>query len=116
MGLAWCASGVDYVHPLRCAGCYGQVGVADASKKSAAFLLKTVLIFFRVCARFMLRIPAPRAFDADCRIIIQQDGQIRLQISAENFVQAQHRLGAQLSSSTLVGLGGISKAITEHDA
>ncbi len=94
MGLARRASGVDYVHPLRGAGCYGQVGVTDASKKAAAFLLETVLIFFRVCARFVLRISTPGALYADRGIVIQQDGQIGLQIAAEDFVQAQNRLRA----------------------
>ena len=41
------ASGVYDVHSLRLAGRDRQVGVSDASEKSAVFLLETVLVFFR---------------------------------------------------------------------
>jgi len=40
------ASGVHHVHSLWLAGGDRQVGMADASEKSAAFLLKTVLVLF----------------------------------------------------------------------
>src|SRR5260221_5397616 len=39
------ASGVHHVHALRLAGRDSQVGMADASGKSAVFLLEAVLVF-----------------------------------------------------------------------
>ena len=47
MRFAGRAAGVYDEYSLRLAGRYGQVGVADASEKSAIFLLKAVLVFFR---------------------------------------------------------------------
>ena len=45
MRLAGRASGVYDMHALRVAGRDGQVGVADTSEKSPAFLLEAVFIF-----------------------------------------------------------------------
>src|SRR5260221_5935708 len=56
------ASGVHHVHALRLAGRDGQAGMADASAKSAVFLLEAVVVFFRAPFRassvvFTIRTP-----------------------------------------------------------
>ena len=115
MRFAGRAAGVYDVDSLGLAGGYGQVGVADTPEKSSIFLFKAVLVPFRA-ARFVSSIAPPGALDAESHLVIEQDGQVGLQVAAEDFMHLQDRLGAELAASTLVSLGGIGKAIAEHDA
>ncbi len=68
------ASGVHHVHALRLAGRDGQVGMADASEKSAVFLLEAVLVFLRALFRapsFVFAIATPGALDGEGNLIVQ---------------------------------------------
>ena len=60
-------------------------------------------------------IATPGALDAERHFVIQHDRQVGLEVAAQDFVHLQHRFGAQLAASALVGLGRISKAIAEDD-
>ncbi len=73
MGFAGCAAGVNDVDALRFAGRDGQVGMADAAEKGAAFLLKAVLVFVRAFFRastFVFSIAAAGALDAERHLIV----------------------------------------------
>src|ERR1700686_3966590 len=92
--------------------------MADSSKESSIFLLEAVLVFRRafLCAvASVLLIAAPCALHTKSDIVIQQNRQVRLQITAENLVHLQHRLRTQLAASALVSLGRIGEAIAKHD-
>ncbi len=111
------ATSVDDVHSLGLTVRDGQIGVADASEKSATFLFKTVFVFVRVpIGIFTFSIAAAGAFDTVDGVVIEQDGEIRLQVSAKDFVQPENGLGTELTASALVGFGGIGKAIAKNDA
>src|SRR6266446_7931625 len=71
------ASGIYDLHSLRLAGRDRQIRVADASEKSAIFLLKAVLVFFRAlfqAAAFVLSIAPPGALDGEGHLIVEQYG------------------------------------------
>src|SRR6476469_4409799 len=79
--------------------------------EGAAFLLKTIFV---IRGKFgLLTVPLPRALDAVVKVRHHQDGQVRLQVMTQYFVQLQYSLGAQLASAALIGLTGISKTITQ---
>src|ERR1035438_1486748 len=46
---------------------------------------------------------------------IEQDGQVRLQISTQYAVQLQYSFAPELAPAALIRFGGIGKAITEHN-
>src|SRR6266478_8807215 len=81
------ASGIYDLHSLRLAGRDRQIRVADASEKSAIFLLKTVLVSFRAffrSATLVFPIAPPGALDGERHIVVQQNGQVGLQVPAED--------------------------------
>jgi hypothetical protein len=45
---------------------------------------------------------------------IHVDRQVRPNAAAQHGVEAQHRVAAELSSSTLIGFGGIGEAVAQH--
>ena len=73
MRFVGCASGIYDLHSLWLAGRDRQVGMADASEKSAVFLLKTVLVSFRVffrSATLVFPIAPPGALDGEGHLIV----------------------------------------------
>ena len=61
------------------------------------------------------QIPPPRPPNALSQVVIQQDRQIRLQISAQYPMQLQHRFTPQLPPASLIRLRRIRKAIANHN-
>ena len=77
----------------------------DASEKGPALLLETVFVFvfplilflvffFFGAESLVLLIAAASAIHAEGRVVIQQDRQIRLQISADQLMKLKNGLGA----------------------
>ena len=90
MRLLRSAAGVDHVHTLWFARRQREIRVSHSAKKSPVFLFETIFVL-RVAA-FVHMISAARTLDAGVHVIVQKDGQIRLQAATENFVQLQHGL------------------------
>src|ERR1700693_4306500 len=68
------AAGVYDLHSLWLAGGGRQIGVADASKKGAVFLLEAVLVLFRAffrSATLVFAITTPGTLDGESYLIIQ---------------------------------------------
>src|SRR5258708_38648953 len=68
MRFVGCASGIYDLHSLWLAGRDRQIRVADASEKSAVFLLKTVLVPFRTffwSATLVFPLSPPGALDGE---------------------------------------------------
>lgn len=115
MGFCGGAARVDYVYSLWFARGDGQVGVANASEERPAFLLEAVLVFGGVGV-LASAITATGAFHAEGGFVVEQDGQVGLQVAAEGFVQLERRFDAQLAASALVSFGGIGEAVAKNDA
>ena len=103
------------MHALWLAGGDGEVRVAHAPEKGAVLLLKTVLVFVGTPV-LMLTIAAAGAFDGHVHVVVEQDDQVGLKISAQHLVQLQYGLRSQLTAATLVGFGGVGEAVAEDDA
>src|SRR5712671_8143195 len=106
MGLRGRALGIDYRDSVRLAFGNGPVPFADSRKKRARFLLET--IFVAMAVNSLVRralVPATCPLDAHGGIGIQQDRQIRLQVSAQHTMQFEHRFTPQLSTAALVSFG-----------
>src|SRR5215475_1594747 len=84
-----------------------------ARKKGAIFALETA--FVGSISIYSRLITAASTVHAGSDIGVHEDGQVRLQISAEDAMQFQDRDTAQPASAALVGLAGISKAVAQHD-
>ena len=90
MRLLWCTAGVYYLHSLRLAIGDREISGSDSAEKGAIFLLETVLIFFWA-DRFVLAIAAAGAAYAYSYFVVQENRQVGLKPSTENFVQGKHR-------------------------
>ncbi len=93
--------------------------MAHPFEEGAAFLLEAVFVMLgilTVACRASRLVAAAGAFDAQRYLGVHQDGELGLEIAAQNTVQGQHRLAAQFAAPALVGLGGIGEAIAEQDA
>jgi len=113
------ASRIDDLHSLRFAGGDGQVGVADASEEGPVFLFKTVFVFLRsfFCADcFVYLIAAAGALEAEGYVVVEQDGQVGLQIAAEKLMELKHRLGTEFAATALIRFRRIREAVAENDA
>src|ERR1700716_2093866 len=106
MGLRGRTLGIDYRDSVRLAFGDGHVPFADSRKKRARFLLET--IFVAMAVESLVRralVPAAGPADADGWIGIQQDRQIRLQISAQHSMQFEDWVAPQLPAAALVSFG-----------
>ena len=107
------ATRVDDMNSIWITGSQRKISIAHASKERAIFLLEAVLIF---CLTTLVRpVAAAGAVHARARIVIEQDGEVRLQPAAKHVVQYQHGLRAQFAAAALVSLGRIGVAIAKHD-
>lgn len=89
-----------------------QEPIQHALMEGAVFLLKTIFVIRGKSG--LLTVSLPRALDAVVKVRHHEDGQVRLQVMAQYFVQLQYSLGPQLAPAALVGLTGISKTVTQH--
>ena len=106
MGLRGRTLGIDYRDSVRLAFGDGHVPFADSRKKRARFLLETIFVAMATaCAsRGALIAPAGSTHNAG-GIGIQQDRQIRLQISAQHSMQFEDWVAPQLPAAALVSFG-----------
>lgn len=61
------------------------------------------------------RVAAAGAGEGSGEIGKQEDGQVWLKIVAEETVQIENDLGAELAAASLVGLGGVGEAVAENE-
>jgi len=60
---------IHYLHSLRLAICYRQIGGSDATEEGTIFLLKTILIFFWTDC-FVLSIAAAGSVDTYAYFVV----------------------------------------------
>ena len=120
MRLRRSATRIHRDNTLRLSCGNGTITFVHPCKESPALLLEAVFIammFPRFLASTMRSppVPPPRPPHAHRRIRIEQDRKISLQISTKNAMQLKHSLAAQLATSSLISLRGISEAIAQHN-
>lgn len=119
MRLSRSASRIDDLHSLRFAGRDRQVSVADASEEGSVFLFKTIFVFFRTlfgADGFVFLIAAAGALETKGYVVVEQDGQVGLQIPAEKLVELKYRLGTEFTASALISFRRIRETVAENDA
>ena len=96
----------------------GLICTTKAVEKCTIFLLETILIFVSGClvgglgALFGLGlVAAAGALDASSEVEVEQDGEIGLQVAAENSVQGKNRFRSEFAAAALVGLSGVGEAV-----
>jgi len=107
---------VDQHNSLCFASSNRQIGIVDSSEKAAAFLFEAILVVFGAAISRRVRfVTAACAFDAGGYIRIHKDREIRLQAVAQDAMQCEYQFASQFAAATLIGFGGIRKAVTEND-
>lgn len=109
------ATGIDYHHSFGFTLGDGKVSASDASEERSALLLETVLIYRLGGMIARCSIPAPCALHAGGNFRIHQNGEIRLQVAAQNTMKLQHRFAAQFAAASLVGFRRIGETVAKHN-
>ncbi len=99
-------------HANRFSRCDCLVIVSYPSEKCLLLCARSGL---HPCRGALPVITSPGPGEAGCEIRLQQNRQIGLQIIADEAVHFEHDFAAQLAAATLIGLGGISEAVTQDD-
>ena len=119
MRLRRATAGVDRDDALGLSRRNGSISSMHAGEESAVLLLEAVFVdwFIRILMWTGIRtlIPSPGPPQAHCWIGIQQDSQVRLQISTEDTMQIKHILAAQLATIALISFRGVGEAITKYN-
>src|SRR6185312_6469861 len=115
MSLCCRTSRVDHRYSLGLAPGDREIGIAHATKERTALLLESVLIAFRAfISRRASHITTAGALHTRGNVRVHQNRQLGLQVSAENAMQSQHRLRAQLSATALVSFRRVGKPVAQH--
>jgi hypothetical protein len=107
---------IHHYHSTRLTLRNRHIPIAHAAKERPCLLLKTIFI---MTSRSILRIalvPLPGPVHTGMRARIQQQRQIRLQISAQDPMQFANSLASQPPSVSLIGLGRVGKPVAQHEA
>ena len=116
MRLPRCPSRIHHNHPPRLSPRDCRKSFSHTPKERPWLALKAVLIVPARRAFGISFIPSASAVYAGMRIRIQQDGQFRLQITAQHSMQLEHCFASQLPPATLISLSRVGKTIAQYDA
>lgn len=108
-------AGIDDGDALRLAAGDGEVAVADASEEGAAFLFEAVLVFVAVGVLCGFLVAAAGALDAFCYVGVHQDGEVGLELAAQDAVKVEDGVAAEFAAGALIGFGGVGEAVAEND-
>ena len=92
MGRGRRIAGIDQRHTLRFSAGNGEEGIVHASEKCEAFLFEAILVDVRGGLGYQVAMSS--AFQADCKIAVEENGEVGLKVIAENPVQGQNRFAA----------------------
>src|SRR5579862_1761623 len=115
VSLRWGAAGVDHGHAVGIALGDGEVSVTHAGEKGAALLLEAVFVFLGAAILRRSLVAAAGAFDAGGDVGVHEDGEIGLQVVAQDAVEFEHGFTSELAAGSLIGLSGIGEAVAEYD-
>ena len=116
MGFGRRSSRIDQRDSLWFASRNRKIGGADSGEESAALLFEAVLVVLAAAIFGGVGfITATGTLYTCSHVGIHEDGEVRLQAVAQDAMQSQHRLAAQLAASTLIRFGGIGEAVAEHN-
>ena len=115
MGLRRRAARVDHDYALWVAASDGEVAVADPSEEGAALLLEAVFVFVTVGVLCGLLVAAAGALDARGHVGIHEQGEVGLEVAAQDAVEVEGGFATEFAAGTLVGLGGVGEAVAEDD-
>jgi len=104
---------IDYDHTHMVAG--GDLAVlgVDAGEEVGLLLLEAIFV---VAGGFdVAGVAAAGTGQGGVQIREEKDGQIGLEVVAEQAVKIEDDVGAELASAALVGLGGVSEAVAEDN-
>lgn len=110
------ASGVDDGDPLRLAFGDCKIGLVDPGEEGAVLFFETVLVgvdlsVFGRC----VTVATAGALDAYGAVGIHQDGEVGMQVSAENLMKLKDRLAAELASTSLISFSRVGEAVAQND-
>jgi hypothetical protein len=113
MNLSDGAIAVNHGDTLRLALGDLAVLVENAAEERNPLLLKAIFVI--AGGTDMTLVAESRPIERPLKIRQQQDGQVRLEISAQAGMQVENDLASQLASASLVGLSGIRETVAEND-
>ena len=99
---------------LRFAGGDLVVLLPDTAEEGVLLLLEAVFVWCRSWASRRV-VAAAGALQAAFERGQQQEGEVGLHVAADEPVEIEHHLGAELAAAALIGLSGVGEAVAEHD-
>jgi hypothetical protein len=104
---------IDYDDTHIVAGGDFAVLVVDPGEEVGLFLLKAVFVVAGFLG--MAGVAAAGATQGGVEVGEQEEGEIGLEVAAEEAVEVEDDGGAELASASLVGLCGVGEAVAEDD-
>lgn len=104
---------VHNCYALRFAACDGEIAVAHAREEGTVFLLESVFILVAATVFRTLLVAAPGAVDAAGYVGVHENGQVGLQVVAQDAVKLECSGTSQFATRALIGLGGVGEAVAE---
>lgn len=113
MGLVRSTTRIDQVHSLRFPLGNFQICGAHPRKECAVLLLEAAFVAGAWCGTCL--VPAARSFHASAYVRVHQDGEVRLQITAQDTMKIEHDLAAELSPASLISFARICEAVAQNN-
>lgn len=94
---------------------HGNLAVLVPDALIEGFLLLLEAVFVVTCLSGYAVITPAGSLQADGKGRQEEQGEVWLQIAADEPVQVEDDLGAELATSTLIGLSGVREAVTKDE-